>query len=103
MSAPLDWSEIDDCDPADFTLATMPARFAAVGDRHAAIDDHPCSLESLLELSERHEREGQGDAPWPPQYKKQPGEPPRVQPSRKRKDTAAAAPRVRTGEYRSAR
>ncbi len=93
VSAPLDWSEIDDCDPADFTLATMPARFAAVGDRHAAIDDHPCSLESLLELSERHEREGQGDAPWPPQYKKQPGEPPRVQPSRKRKDTAAAAPR----------
>jgi DNA ligase D-like protein (predicted polymerase) len=93
VSAPLDWSEIDDCDPADFTLATMPARFAAVGDRHAAIDDRPCSLESLLELSERHEREGEGDAPWPPQYKKQPGEPPRVQPSRKRKDTGVAAPR----------
>ena len=89
VSAPLDWSEIADCDPADFTLVTMPARFAAVGDRHAAIDDHPCSLERLLELSERHEREGQGDAPWPPQYRKQPGEPPRVQPSRRRKAPAA--------------
>ena len=97
VSAPLDWSEIDDCDPADFTLATMPARFAAMGDRHAAIDDHPCSLERLLELSERHEREGQGDAPWPPQYRKQPGEPPRVQPSRRRKETA------RPGRRREAR
>ena len=97
VSAPLDWSEIDDCDPADFTLATMPARFAAVGDRHAAIDDHPCSLESLLELSARHEREGEGDAPWPPQYKKQPGEPPRVQPSRRRKEARPeAAPRSRS-------
>jgi DNA ligase D-like protein (predicted polymerase) len=84
VSAPLAWDEIDACDPADFTMATMPARFAAVGDRHAAIDDNPCSLESLLELSARHEREGLGDAPWPPQYKKQPGEPARVQPSRRR-------------------
>jgi len=84
VSAPLTWEEIADCDPADFTLATMPARFAAVGDRHAAIDDHPCSLEALLELSARDEKAGQGDAPWPPQYKKQPGEPPRVQPSRRR-------------------
>jgi hypothetical protein len=86
VSAPLAWAEIDDCDPADFTLATMPARFAAVGDRHATIDDHPCSLEGLLELSDRHEAEGLGDAPWPPQYRKQPGEPPRVQPSRRRKE-----------------
>ena len=77
VSAPLTWDEIDDCDPADFTLLTMPERFAAIGDRHAEIDKAPCSLESLLELSARHEREGQGDAPWPPQYKKQPGEPPR--------------------------
>ena len=84
VSAPLTWEEIADCDPADFTLATMPARFKAVGDRHAGIDDHPCSLEALLELSARDEKEGQGDAPWPPQYKKQPGEPPRVQPSRRR-------------------
>jgi bifunctional non-homologous end joining protein LigD len=84
VSAPLTWDEADECDPADFTLATMPARFAKVGDRHAGMNDHSCSLDSLLELSARHEREGMGDAPWPPQYKKQPGEPARVQPSRRR-------------------
>jgi DNA ligase D-like protein (predicted polymerase) len=84
VSAPLEWSEIDECDPADFTVATMPARFAEVGDRHQGIDRRPCSIAQLLELSARHEREGLGDAPWPPQYKKQPGEPPRVQPSRRR-------------------
>jgi bifunctional non-homologous end joining protein LigD len=84
VSAPLAWDEVDGSEPAEFTLATMPARFAAIGDRHADIDLHPCSLERLLELSARHEREGLGDAPWPPQYKKQPGEPPRVQPSRRR-------------------
>jgi bifunctional non-homologous end joining protein LigD len=85
VSAPLTWAEIDDCDPRDFTLRTMPARFAAVGDRHAAIDAQPCSLDRLLELSARHEREGQGDAPWPPHYRKQAGEPARVAPSRARK------------------
>jgi DNA ligase D-like protein (predicted polymerase) len=84
VSAPLTWEEIDTCNPADFTLVTMPARFSAVGDRHAEIDRHACSLESLLELSARHEKDGLGDAPWPPQYKKQEGEPPRVQPSRAR-------------------
>jgi DNA ligase D-like protein (predicted polymerase) len=84
VSAPLAWDEIDACEPGDFTLATMPPRFAALGDRHAEIDRHPCSLASLLELSARHEREGLGDAPWPPQYRKQAGEPPRVQPSRAR-------------------
>jgi DNA ligase D-like protein (predicted polymerase) len=84
VSAPLTWEEIDGCDPRDFTLATMPPRFAEVGDRHAAIDAHPCSLEALLELSARHERDGFGDAPWPPHYRKQPGEPARVQPSRRR-------------------
>ena len=84
VSAPLNWDEVDSCDPRDFTLATMPARFASVGDRHAAIDEHPRPLTPLLELSARHEREGLGDAPWPPQYKKQPDEPPRVQPSRRR-------------------
>lgn len=84
VSAPLSWEEIDDCDPADFTLATMPARFAEMGDRHAGIDDHPGSLDALLELAARHEREGLGDAPWPPHYRKQAGEPPRVQPSRRR-------------------
>ncbi len=83
VSAPLTWDEVDTCDPGDFTLATMPARFARLGDLHQQIDDEPGSLEKLLELSARHEREGEGDAPWPPQYKKQPGEPLRVQPSRR--------------------
>jgi bifunctional non-homologous end joining protein LigD len=84
VSAPLTWDEIDVSDPRDFTLATMPSRFTDIGDRHAGIDGHPCSLASLLDLSARHAREGLGDAPWPPQYKKQAGEPPRVQPSRRR-------------------
>ncbi len=84
VSAPLTWDEIDVCDPRDFTLATMPRRFAEVGDRHAGIDLQPCSLASLLELSARHERDGLGDAPWPPHYRKQAGEPSRVQPSRRR-------------------
>jgi bifunctional non-homologous end joining protein LigD len=90
VSAPLTWEEIGECDPRDFTLRTMPARFAAVGDRHAGIDDRPCSLEALLELSERDEREGLGDAPWPPHYRKQAGEPSRVAPSRARKPRAEA-------------
>ena len=85
VSAPLTWGEIAECDPRDFTLRTMPARFAAIGDRHAAIDDRPCSLEALLALSERDEKEGLGDAPWPPHYRKQAGEPSRVAPSRARK------------------
>jgi DNA ligase D-like protein (predicted polymerase) len=84
VSAPIFWEEVDDCDPADFTLATMPARFAEIGDRHEDIDDVAGSLEPLLELSARHERDGLGDAPWPPHYKKQEGEPPRVQPSKRR-------------------
>jgi bifunctional non-homologous end joining protein LigD len=83
VSAPVTWDELDGCEPRDFTLATMPQRFAEVGDRHAGIDSSSCSLAGLLELSARHEREGLGDAPWPPQYKKQPGEPTRVQPSRR--------------------
>jgi bifunctional non-homologous end joining protein LigD len=84
VSAPLTWDEVDTCDPADFTLVTMPSRFAAGGDRHEGIDRKPHSLDRLLELSAAHERDGLGDAPWPPQYKKQAGEPPRVQPSRRR-------------------
>ncbi|HEY7789072.1 MAG TPA: non-homologous end-joining DNA ligase [Vicinamibacterales bacterium] len=84
VSAPLAWDEIDECDPGAFTLATMPARFAAVGDRHEAIDRHAGSIEALLELSARQERDGQGDAPWPPHYRKQPGEAPRVAPSRRK-------------------
>jgi bifunctional non-homologous end joining protein LigD len=84
VSAPLMWDEVDSCEPADFTLVTMPSRFSRLGDRHAGIDTSNGSLEGLLDLSARHEHEGLGDAPWPPQYKKQPGEPPRVQPSRRR-------------------
>jgi DNA ligase D-like protein (predicted polymerase) len=84
VSAPVTWEEVEDADPADFTLATMPKRFAELGDRHAGIDEAPGSIEPLLELSAKHEKEGQGDAPWPPHYKKQRGEPPRVQPSRAR-------------------
>jgi bifunctional non-homologous end joining protein LigD len=84
VSAPLTWDEIDTCDPREFTLATMPRRFAELGDRHAAIDSCARSLSRLLELSARHEREGLGDAPWPPHYRKQAGEPSRVQPSRRR-------------------
>jgi hypothetical protein len=88
VSAPLTWDEVGECDPRDFTLRTMPARFAAVGDRHAGIDERPCSLETLLALSERDEKEGLGDAPWPPHYRKQAGEPSRVAPSRARKPAA---------------
>jgi DNA ligase D-like protein (predicted polymerase) len=84
VSAPLNWDEIESCEPEDFTLATMPSRFAAIGDRHAQIDEHPCSLDRLIDLSAQQEREGLGDAPWPPNYKKQAGEPPRVQPSKRR-------------------
>jgi bifunctional non-homologous end joining protein LigD len=84
VSAPLTWDEVDACDPRDFTLASMPTRFVEVGDRHAGIDQQPYSLERLLELSAQHERDGLGDAPWPPHYRKQAGEPPRVQPSKRR-------------------
>jgi len=84
VSAPLSWEEVDTCEPGDFTIATMPARFAAIGDRHAGIDQHAGSLDLLLQLSAEHEREGLGDAPWPPHYQKQAGEPARVQPSKRR-------------------
>ncbi len=95
VSAPLTWDELFECRPEEFTLRSMPARFAAVGDRHAGIDLRPCSLEALLELSARQEAEGLGDAPWPPHYAKQTGEPPRVQPSR-RKGQAPSGRRVPT-------
>ena len=94
VSAPLSWDEVDSCEPGDFTLATMPARFAEIGDRHQDIDRHPGSLDGLLELSIRHERDGLGDAPWPPHYKKQRGESARVQPSRAR---AAKHPLIEIG------
>ena len=84
VSAPLSWDEVDSCEPNDFTLATMPVRFRDIGDRHERIDENPGSIEALLELSSRDERDGMGDAPWPPHYGKQPGEPARVQPSKRR-------------------
>jgi bifunctional non-homologous end joining protein LigD len=85
VSAPVSWEELAACDPADFTIRTMPARFGRIGDPHDGIDAAVCSLDNLLELSARQERDGQGDAPWPPHYRKQSGEPPRAQPSRRRK------------------
>ena len=84
VSAPLAWDEVSACDPHDFTLRTMPARFATLGHRHADMDARVCSIAPLLELSARHERDGLGDAPWPPHYRKQQGEPARVQPSKRR-------------------
>jgi DNA ligase D-like protein (predicted polymerase) len=82
VSAPLDWSEVPDCDPADFTVLTMPDRFAQIGDPHAAIDQSRGSLEKLLELAARDDASGLGDAPWPPHFRKMDGEAPRVAPSR---------------------
>ena len=85
VSAPLTWDEVPVAELGDFTLLSVPARYASIGDPGAAIDDAVGSLDALLELSARHEKEGLGDAPWPPNYAKQAGEPPRVQPSRKRR------------------
>ena len=82
VSAPLSWEEVPEVRPEDFTLRTMPARFAALGDPAAEIDAQAGSLESLLAL---FERQGQGDAPWPPHYAKQEGEPPRVRPSHRKR------------------
>ncbi len=81
VSAPLSWDEVSECEPADFTLASMPARFEKRGDLHAGIDEHAGSIDGLLEL---FERQGLGDAPWPPHYRRQSSEPPRVQPSKRR-------------------
>jgi len=85
VSTPLSWEEVPSVEPEAFTLATVPERFARIGDPHAGIDSRPGSLESLLELSARQKGQGQGDAPWPPHYAKQDDEPPRVQPSKRRK------------------
>jgi bifunctional non-homologous end joining protein LigD len=86
VSTPLLWEEVPDCDPADFTLKTVPARFAKIGDPAEPIDRSPGSIESLLALSEEQRARGQEDAPWPPHYAKQENEPPRVAPSRRRKE-----------------
>jgi bifunctional non-homologous end joining protein LigD len=93
VSAPLTWDEVPDAELGDFTLTSMQARYRRLGDVGAGIDEAVDSLEALLELSARQEAAGQGDAPWPPNYAKQPGEPPRVQPSRRRMaDPAEAGP-----------
>jgi len=85
VSAPVSWDEVPDVNPADFTVQTVPARFAKLGDPGQGIDARAFSLESLLELSKQQEAAGQGEAPWPPHYEKQADEPPRVQPSRRRR------------------
>jgi DNA ligase D-like protein (predicted polymerase) len=97
VSAPLLWSEVPDAELGDFTLLTMPARFARLGDVAAGIDEAVGSLESLLELSAQDEASGIGDAPWPPHYAKQDGEPPRVQPSKRRAPRDPASPGGRAG------
>jgi bifunctional non-homologous end joining protein LigD len=91
VSMPLSWDEVPDCDPADFTVATAPARFAERGDAHAGIDAAAGSLEGLLALAARDEAAGLGDAPWPPHFRKMAGEGRRVAPSRAR--SGAARPR----------
>jgi DNA ligase D len=85
VSAPVLWDELPDVEMEDFTIATMPARFAELGDLHEGIDEAVCDLEVLLEWVEREEKEGVGEAPYPPNFPKMPGEPPRVQPSRAKK------------------
>ena len=82
VSAPLSWDEVPECEPADFTVRTVPKRFADIGDQHAGIDAAVGSLEPLLELATRDEAAGLGDAPWPPHFRKADGEAPRVAPSR---------------------
>ena len=84
VSAPLDWDELTEVEPEQFTVETMPARFAELGDRHAEIDDVSYSLQPLLDMYERDAAEGEEDMPYPPDYPKMPGEPKRVQPSRDR-------------------
>jgi bifunctional non-homologous end joining protein LigD len=89
VSTPLDWSEVPDCDPSDFTVQTVPDRFAKVGDPHATMDETPGALDALLELAAQDEAAGLGDAPWPPHFRKMEGEAPRVAPSR----AATSAPK----------
>jgi hypothetical protein len=96
VSAPLRWDEVGVAHPQDFDIATMPARFAELGDVHADMDDQRVSREALLELANKDERDhGLGDLPYPPEYPKMPGEPTRVQPSRAKK---AAPPKGKPKE-----
>ncbi len=92
VSMPLRWEDLPACEMEDFTLVTVPAMYAVKGDAAEGIDAAVGSLEALLELSARHEVEGQGDAPWPPHYAKPDGEPPRVAPSKQRRPSAAYGP-----------
>jgi bifunctional non-homologous end joining protein LigD len=91
VSAPLTWDEVPECDPASYTIDTMPARFAAVGDPWAGMDEAAGALDGLLELAARDEAAGLPDAPWPPHYDKQAGEAPRVQPSKQRSGGTAGS------------
>jgi DNA ligase D-like protein (predicted polymerase) len=93
VSTPLTWAEVPSCDPASYTIDTVPARFAAVGDPWAQMDETAGSLDGLLELAARDEAAGLPDAPWPPHYDKQAGEAPRVQPSKRRAASGGATPR----------
>jgi len=93
VSAPLRWDEVPDCDPADFTVLTMPKRFAEIGDPHGEIEGTPGSLAWLLELAARDEASGLGDAPWPPHFRKMEGEQPRVAPSRAKSAEKKTAPK----------
>jgi bifunctional non-homologous end joining protein LigD len=93
VSAPLHWHEVPDCDPADFTLFTIPERFTKIGNPHADIDAAPGSLEKLLELAEKDTAAGVADAPWPPHFRKMEGEAPRVAPSRAK--SAVKKPRMK--------
>jgi bifunctional non-homologous end joining protein LigD len=98
VSTPLDWKEVADCDPADFTVLTVPKRFAELGDPHAEMDAHAGSLEKLLQLADEDQAQGLGDAPWPPHFQKMEGEGARVAPSRARsaaKKPAAKKKRTR--------
>jgi len=98
VSTPLHWHEIPDCEPSDFTILTVPKRFAEIGDPHAGMNAAPGSLERLLELASKDEAEGLGDAPWPPHFRKMEGEAPRVAPSRAKsaaKKAGAKPPRTK--------
>jgi DNA ligase D-like protein (predicted polymerase) len=95
VSTPLYWSEVPDCEPGDFTVLTVPKRFAEIGDPHSGMNDTAGSIERLLELSARDEAEGLGDAPWPPHFRKMEGEPRRVAPSRARPAAEEAAAKRR--------
>ena len=91
VSTPLEWDEVFDCEPADFTVLTVPQRLKEFGDPHAEMDASAGSLEKLLELADKDEAEGLGDAPWPPHFQKMEGEAPRVAPSRARSTTKKPA------------